>query len=205
MATSRIDTADISLGIGVLEFGNYDANNVFGGYLDVGAIKGTWSMAVTRETRDFESGQPQVVLIRQVIRERVEISFQMAEWRTANWKFAFGGGQVTDSVIPAAFLDGSNAAPEGGLTTSVVGVGLSDVYFLGGQCDLNKVGLRFTHLKSCTTGKRQIVEIWFAQASGQVTLPFNEDDWNLYTVNFLALADTTRPTGSQYFRIIDER
>jgi hypothetical protein len=200
-----IDTADISLGIGVMEFGNYDESLVFGGYDYVGAIKGTWSMAVTRETRDFETGQPLVVVIRQVLRERVEISFQMAEWRTANWKFAFGGGVVTDSVIPAVFLDGSNAAPKGDLTDSVVGVGLSDVFSLGGQCDLNRVGLRFTHLKSCTTGKRQIVEVWFAQAMGQVTLPFNEEDWNLYTVQFIALADTTKSAGSQYVRIIDER
>lgn len=204
-AGTRITTADISLGIGVLEFGNYNSSDVFQGYQDVGAIKGTFSMEMTRETREFETGRPMVQVKREVLRERLQITFRMSEFRVANLKLMFGGGVVSSSVTPANFLDGTNAAPKGDLTTSVVGVGLSDTYELGGQCDLDKVALRFTHLKSCSTGKRQIVEVYFAQAVGQITLPWIEEDWNIWDVQFVALADTTRQAGKQLFRIIDER
>lgn len=200
---SRVDVTDISLGIGVLEFGYYDENDVFQGFQDVGIIKGTWQMQVTRETREFEGGRPLQELKAEVLRERVEITFQMAEFRVANLKFAFGGGVITDSIAPV-FLDGSNAAPKGDLTDSVVGVASANSYTLGGQCDLDRVSLRFTHQKSCIDEKRQIVEVWIARAMGDVTLPFQEEDWNLFQVQFRAIADLNRPAGSQLFRILDE-
>ena len=199
-----VQTADISVGIGVLEFGNYNSSDVFQGYQRVGAIKGVFSMAVTRETIEFESGQPLVVLKRQVIRERVEITFTMAEWRVANLKMAFGGGVITSSVAAPTFLDGTTGAPLGDLSCSVTTVGLSNAYELGGQCSLDKIGLRFTHQKSCETGKRQIVEVWFAQAMGTITLPFQETEWNQFDVQFVALADTSRAAGRQYMRYLEE-
>jgi hypothetical protein len=204
-AGTRITTADISLGIGVLEFGNYDTNDVFQGFQDVGAIKGVFSMEITRETRDFETSQPLIVVKRQVLRERVQITFTMAEWRVANLKLAFGGGVISSSQAGFTFIDGTTVAPTGDLTTSVTVVGTNDQFKLGGQCALDKVGLRFTHVKSCVTGKRQIAEVYFAQAVGTATLPWNEEDWNQFEVQFIALADTTRPAGEQYFTLIDER
>ena len=205
MATERVQREFITVGIGILEFGNYDTAGVFQGYDDVGPIKGTFGLNVTREVRDFESGRPQVILKREVIRERVEIAFRMAEMRVANLKMAAGGGIVTSSIVPANFLDGSNAAPEGSFSSSVVGVGLADTYELGGQCTLDEIALRFTHVKACNTGKRQIIEVYKAQATGVLNLPFNEEDWNVYDVTFLAIADTTRAAGKQLFRFIDER
>lgn len=205
MATERVLREFITVGIGILEFGTYDSGGTFGGFDDVGPIKGTFGLNITREVRDFESGRPQVMLKREIIRERVEIAFRMSEMRVANLKMAAGGGIVSSSVTPGAFIDGTTVAPDGGFTTSVVTVGLSDMWELGGQCDLDTIGLRFTHIKSCGTGKRQIIEVYKAQATGVLNLPFNEEDWNLFDVTFLAIADTTRQTGKQLFRFIDER
>ena len=200
-----IDTRDITLGIGVLRFGTYNTSDVFGGYSAVGAIKGTFSVNITRETRDFETGRPLVVVKREVLRERVEVTFTMAEWRVANLKLAFGGGVVSSSITPAAFIDGTTGALKGDLTDSIVGVSTSDEWTIGGQCDLDKVGLQFVHIKSCSNGRRQIVEVYLAQVSGQAALPFNEEDWNMLSISFLALADTTRSAGQQYLRFVDER
>lgn len=200
---SIIDVTDISLGIGDLEFGYYDASNVFQGYDFVGAIKGTFSMQVTRETREFEAGRPQQELKSEVIRERVEYSFQMAEFRIPNLRLALGGGTQTDSVAPT-FLDGTTGAPLGDLSDSVTTVVSANRLQFGGSCALDRVGLRFTHKKSCTDNKRQIIEAFIARVTGELTLPFNEEDWNMWTVTFRGISDLNRPAGARYFQILDE-
>lgn len=200
---SRVATVDISLGIGVLEFGIYN-NGVFSAYTDVGAIKGTFTGTYTREVHMFETGQPLVDVKHQVLREHLEIAFQMAEIRVANLKMALGGGVQTLSTSGATFLDGTGVAPLGDLTTSVIGVGVNDKITFGGQCDIAIFGLRFTHIKGCTTGKRQILEVFQATPTGTLAMAFNEGDWNQWEVTFRALADTTRPSGSQIFQFINE-
>lgn len=200
---SIIDVTDITLGIGTLEFGYYDVDDNFLGYNYVGAIKGTFSMQVTRETREFEVGRPLQEVKAEVLRERVEYSFQMAEFRVANLKLAFGGGTITSSVAPT-FADGTNIAPDGSLTDSVVAVTNANILTLGGLCTLDRLALRFTHVKSCEGGQRQIIEAFIARAVGDVTLPFNEEDWNLFNVQFRGIADTNRPAGQQLFQIVDE-
>lgn len=202
---SIIDTRDITIGIGDLQFGNYDTNGAFQGFQNVGVIKGTLNLEITRETRIFEAGRPLRQVKAEVIRESLRVAFTMAELRMANLKMAVGGGTLSTSVTPANFIDGTNGAPLGDLTDSVTTVGTSDVFSMGGQCDLTRIGLRFVHPKSCTTGKRQIVEVYFAQAEGSLTLPFSEEDWNQFEARFTAIADTSKPAGEQLFRIIDER
>jgi len=201
---SRIVTGDITLGIGVLEFGQYDTSNVFTAYQDIGAIKGTFTATYTREVRMFETGRPLVDVKHEVLREHLEMAFRMAEIRVANLKMALGGGVQTFSTSGATFLDGTAVAPKGDLTTSVIGVGENDKITFGGQCDLALFGLRFTHLKSCTTGKRQIIECFQATPTGPLAMAFNEEDWNEYEVTFRAIADTTRPAGQQIFQFINE-
>lgn len=200
---SRIDVTKISLGIGVLEFGYYDTNNVFQGYQDVGTIKGTWSAQVTRETKEFEVGRPLQEVKAEVIRERLEMSFQMAEFTVTHLKLAFGTGTISSSVAPT-FVDGTNIAPDGSLTTSVVAVTNANILKIGGNCSLDRLALRFTHVKSCIDTKRQIFEAFICRAVGDVTLPFQEEDWNLWQVQFRGIADTSRPAGAQLFQIIDE-
>lgn len=200
---SIIDVTDITLGIGTLEFGYYNANNLFLGYDFVGAIKGTFAMQVTRETREFEVGRPLQEVKAEVIRERVEYSFQMAEFRVANLKLMFGTGQITESIVPP-FVDGTTVAPDGSLTDSMVAVTNANRITVGGLCTLDRLALRFTHVKSCSDAKRQIVEAFIARAVGDVNLPFNEEDWNLFSVQFRGIADTARPAGAQLFQILDE-
>jgi hypothetical protein len=202
---SIINIADIHLGIGVLEFGQYNDAGVFQGYDYVGAIKGTLTATVTREVRFFETGRPLLRVKNEVLREMIEIVFTMAELRVANIKMALGGGVATLSTSGATFLDGTTVAPVGDLTDSVIGVGVNDLYTAGGQCDLLTHGLRFTHLKSCNTGKRQILEIYKATSTGRLAMAFNEEDWNQWEVNFSSIADTSKAGGNQLFQFIDER
>ena len=200
---SIIEVTDISLGIGDLEFGYYDVNNNFLGYDFVGAIKGTFSMQVTRETREFEVGRPLQEVKAEVIRERVEYSFQMAEFRVANLKLAFGTGQITDSVTPT-FVDGTDGAPLGDLSDSITTVVSANRLTIGGDCSLDRIALRFTHKKSCSDSKRQILEAFIARAVGDATIPFNEEDWNMWTVQFRGISDTNRPAGARLFQLLDE-
>jgi hypothetical protein len=200
---SRIDLTHITLGLGVLEIGSY-SNGIFQAYRDAGAIKAEGQIQMQRQQARFESGRPLVVLKKETTLELVTLQFTLAEVSVANVKDAIGGGLTTSSNAGATFLDGSTVAPKGDLTSSVVVVGLNNQFTMGGQCDVFTVALRFTHLKNCTTGKRQIFEGYLASPVGNLTLPFRETDWNLYQIDFELLADTTRPIGTQYFQFIDE-
>jgi len=202
---SIVNTADITLGIGVLEFGQYDDAGVFTTYDYVGAIKGTFTATVTREVRPFESGRPLLTLKNEVLREMIEVTFTMAELRVANIRMALGGGLQTLSTSGATFLDSTGVAPKGDLTDSVIGVGVNDKITFGGQCDLLTFGLRFTHLKSCNTGKRQIIEVYKANPTGRLAMAYAEEDWNQWEVTFRSIADTSRASGNQLFQLIDER
>jgi len=200
---SRINTTNITLGLGVLEIGSY-LNGVFQSYRDAGAIKAEGQIQMQRQQARFESGRPLVVLKKETTLELVTIQFTLAEVSVANIKDCIGGGITTSSNPNATFLDTTGVAPKGDLTSSVVTVGLNNQFTLGGQCDVFTVALRFTHLKSCSTGKRQIFEGYLASPMGNLTMPFRETDWNLYQIDFELLADTTRAAGAQYFQFIDE-
>lgn len=200
---SRIDLTEITLGLGVLEIGSY-VNGVFQSYRDAGAIKAEGEIHPNRQQAEFATGRPMVVVKRETFQETVMVRFTLSQVTVANIKDCLGGGAITSSNATATFLDGTTVAPKGDLTSSVVGVGLNNQFTLGGQCDAFTVALRFTHLKSCSTGKRQIYEMYQAVPTGDLALPFRETDWNLYQVTFDLLADTTRAAGFQYFQMIDE-
>lgn len=189
---------NISLGTGNLEFGVY-SNDVFGGsYEDVGAIKAEVNIEHTREVLDFESGRPLVVILQEVIRERVTITATLAEVSVATLKMALGQGNISSGSTPT-FLDGSSTALPGNLGSTKTAVGASQMLKFGGISTHAYVGLRFTHLKQ--NGKRYIFEGYKASPSGNLTLPFRETDWNIYQVQFRLLADTEKPAGEQYYTL----
>lgn len=200
---SRVNEANIGLGLGILEIGSY-SGSTFSAYRDAGAIKATGTLTWTRTINRFATGRPLVTIKQEVTEEMLKASFQLAEITVANLKDALGGGVNTSSATPT-FLDGGSIAPKGDLTDSVVGVGVSDIFEFGGQCDVAYVGLRFTNLKSCSTGRRRIFEMYKASPTGNLALPFNETDWNLYTVEWDALADTSKASGKQYGQFVVER
>lgn len=200
---SRINANNISLGLGVLEIGDY-VNNVFTAYRDMGAIKAEGQLRFQRQQARFETGRPLVVIKKETTLEMVTLQFTLAEVTVANIKDCIGGGLTTSSNATATFLDGTTVAPQGNLTTSVVAVGLNEQFTLGGQTDVFTVGIRFTHVKSTTTGKRQIFEGYLAQPTGELTLPFRETDWNLFQIDFELLANTSLAAGAQYFQFINE-
>lgn len=200
---SRIDTSQITLGLGILEVGNY-VNGVFQSYRDLGAIKAEGQLHMQRSTARFETGRPLVPIKKEVTMELVQLQFTLAQVSVANFKDCLGGGLVTSSLANATFLDATGVAPKGDLTSSVITVGLNNQFTLGSQCDVFTVALRFTHLKSCSTGKRQIIEAYLASPTGDLLLPFRETDWNLFQVTFDLLADTSRAAGTQFFQFIDE-
>jgi hypothetical protein len=193
---------NISLGIGNLEFGVYDANDTFESYVDVGAIKAEVNIEHSREVLDFESGRPLVVILQEVIRERVTVTATLAELAVATLKMALGQGNITSGTTPV-FLDGTSTALRGNLQTGKTAVGSSNLLSFGGVATHAYVGLRFTHVKQ--TGKRQIFEGYKASPSGNLTLPFRESDWNLFQVQFRLLADTTKEAGSQYYQLAIEQ
>lgn len=199
---SRITSDNINLGNGVLEIGSYAAG-VFQAYTDVGAIKGTATLTYSRETAKFETGRPQVVVKEEVIREHVELRVTLAELTVANLKLALGGG-TTSSVANPTFLTGNGYALFGNNTAGSSSVAASKVFKFGSDPQAYIVALRFTHERDPASGKRQIVEIYKAVFSGNLALPFNETDWNLYEVMFTAQADTSKAVGEQLLQYVDE-
>lgn len=199
-----INTEKIVLGLGTLEFGRYDSNGVFTSYRNVGAIKGVLTLNIANAIAQFKTGRPQQTVKQEKTEEDVTISFSMAEMSVANLKDAIGGGVQSDSVA-VTFLTGNSQAPTGDLTDSMTTVVLADTFEYGGQCDLAQVAIRFTRIKSCGTGKRQILEMYKAQSNGPLALPFNETDYTLFEVNFTLHPDLTKAAGKNLFRFIDER
>lgn len=192
---------NISLGIGNIEFGEY-TNDVFSTYVDVGAIKAEVNIEHAREVLDFETGRPLVVILQEVIRERVTVTLTLAELSVATLKMAIGQGSITSGTTPI-FLDGTDTALKGTLETGKTSVVSGNVLKFGGVPTHAYIGLRFTHVKA--NGKRQIFEGYKASPSGNLTLPFRESDWNLFQCQFRLLADTTKPAGEQYYQLFIEQ
>lgn len=191
---------NISLGIGNLELGAY-VDDVFSAYTDVGAIKSEVTIATTREVLNFESGRPLVTIIQEVIRENVTVNATLAEVAVATLKMALGQGAITSDTVPT-FLDGTSVALRGNLQTGTTAVTTGTLLKFGGTPTHSYCGLRFTHVKA--NGKRQIFEGYKASPAGDLSLPFRESDWNLYSVSFRLLADTTKSAGEQYFQLFIE-
>jgi hypothetical protein len=164
----------------------------------VGAIKTELTIAHTREVLDFESGRPLVIILQEVIREKVTIVATLAELSVATLKMALGQSVVTSGTVPT-FLDGTSTALSGTLQTGLTAVVTGNLIEFGGIPTHAYVGLRFTHVKA--DGKRHIFEGYKASPSGELTLPFRETDWNLYQVTFRLLADTTKTAGKQYYQL----
>ncbi len=198
-----VDKNNISLGIGNLELGQYSSDGTtFLGYTDVGAIKAEVNIEHNREVLDFESGRPLVVILQEVIRERVTVTATLAELNVASLKMALGQGNITSGTVPT-FLDGTSQALPGNLSPGKSAVGSSNLLQFGGIATHAYVGLRFTHVKS--NGKRHIFEGYKASPSGNLTLPFKEADWNLMQVQFRLLANTALVAGSQYYQLAIEQ
>src|SRR5277367_3982662 len=117
------DRRQISLGLGNLEFGTYNANtNVFQGYTDIGAIKSEVTIDTQREVLDFESGRPLITIIQEVVREKVMVKATLAEVNMATIKMALGQGNIYSNTVPT-FLDGSSSALLGTLQPGYTLVG----------------------------------------------------------------------------------
>jgi hypothetical protein len=199
----RVNEQNIHLGLGILEVGRY-SNGVFTAYRNFGAIKATGNLTWQRNQQKFQTGRPLQTIKKETTEENLMAQFTLAELTVANLKDSVGGGVQSDSVTPV-FVDGTSIAPTGDLTDSNVAVGISDIFKFGGQCDVQKVALRFTSIKSCASGKRYIFEMYIAEPTGNLAVPFNETDWTQYQIEFEAIADLTKPAGEQYGQFINER
>ena len=204
---SRVNATNVGLGLGILEIGSYSgepSNPVFLSYRNAGAIKATGTVTWTRTILSFTTGRPLQIIKQEVTEESVTAQFRLAEITVANFKDALGGGVNSSSVIPV-FEDGTSIAPSGDLTDSNVALQVSDNFLFGGQCDVQFVALRFTNLKSCSTGLRRIFEMFRASPEGNLAMPFNETDWNEYEISWRAIADLSRPAGQQLAQFMIER
>lgn len=201
---SVVNTNNIHLGLGQLEIGAY-VNGSFVSYRNVGAIRGTLSLALTRTTVPYRTGRPLQIVKQEVTEETFVFTFKLSELTVANLKDMLGAGSTSSGATPT-FMTGNSLAPLGDLTDSYVGVMNADILKLGGACDLRNTAVRFTHRKVCdgSNTKRQIIEIFKAQFGGTLTLPFNEADWNESEVTFNGIADFSRPAGEQVLQIVDE-
>lgn len=201
---AAVNTEKIHLGLGTLEIGTY-SSGVFQAYDFAGAITATGTITITRTIQDFMTGRPRQTVKREVSEEAVTAAFSLAELTVANIKNAIGSG-ISSSNQAVTFLDGTTVAPVGdGLSDSMIAVAAgNEVLKFGGGCDVISVALRFTHLKSCGSGLRQIWEFFLASPSGELAMPYTEEDWQTTEVTWNVLSDLTKPVGERFFTLIDE-
>ena len=182
-------TEKITLGTGTLI-----VNSV-----DVGHLKGDVEFAYTIERVEFKPSAMLGVVKVFKIREDAQIRATVAELKMSNLKLAMGS--TTTIGASQSFpeeVEGSNSCQY-----SVPNASYSfDVLTFGGDKSTDEFCLRFTHERP--DGKKFHIILYRAVAIGEFTLPFHEDDINLYDIAFKGLADEDRTAGDQIGVLVEE-
>ena len=123
-----------------------------------------------------------------------------------------GGGVpytvTTDYIIDIVFgqirrVSGSTIPATGSVQVEFTYTAVAaEAYFFGGLSAVTYQPAQFIHTRS--DSKRIIADIWRASTNGRLLLEFREVEWNLYDVQFNAIADLGRPEGQLYFKITRE-
>lgn len=177
MAMTAIKNANnVHLGLGNLGLAAYPGSSPVS-YVDVGYLKGC-TLEYNRELKDFTSAG--LLVKRLIFRDTATLKTVFAEIKMTNLQKVFNPGY---SLISESNADGSSA-------------GLIE---FGGYRTITRYLARFESLRD--DGKTVTVDIWKTTPTGTATLPFAEEDYITYPVEFGAEIDSARATGRQYGRI----
>jgi len=137
--------------------------------IEIGAVKGNASFAVTRERLEIFAGSPQTKIKQFAIKEEAIMKITGIEWDLDNLAYALGAG--------------------------VTGVSNPDETFeFGGDMDVNNRALRFVHIQP--DGSTIDLHIFKAEGSGALEIAFNETDTHEFPFEFHALEGSTDFEGS---------
>ena len=145
----------------------------------VGFLKGDVTLVINREQKAFESGIPLTVRKRVIIRESAALRAQMAQIYSDKLAFALGAGVIT--------------TPSPG----------SSKFSFGGDSDIDEFALKFVHNVPNSNGTITVV-LFKAQPQTQLEIPFREEDFLMYNVEYGASADDTKNPGEQLGYVLFE-
>jgi len=135
---------------------------------DIGAVKTGAVLTITRDKLEVKQGSPAQLIQQWVISESVKLEVHGMEWNLENLKYAIGAGIIKTVT--------------GGKTLE-----------LGGTMSIEECALEFVH--QMPAGGTVIVDIWKAQAGGEIAITFGDDPHEFPYV-FMGLNATTDWAGN---------
>lgn len=183
------ETENVTLGSGTLYLNG----------IDVGHLKGNVVLAYTRNTVDFKPANMTGVVKKFVVGEEVRIRASMAEFKCSNYRLAMGHSAAIGSSAP--FSTAFSYDPSSFADRSVAGKSYDYVKF-GGHKTCTGVPLEFVHVRD--DGKKVIVVLYSAVSTGEIEIPFNEEEVNMYDVEWMGLADEDRSAGDQIGQVVNQ-
>jgi hypothetical protein len=171
------DTDNISLGPGILFIGPAGTTPT----TDVGAIgEDGATFSITREVLEVFQGSPRSLTKLFVTFEDVRLTVSTIEWNLINLAVALGAGVTTTS-------------------------GVEDTISFGGDPNFLEQAVLLEHV--LPVGHTVSIQIWKAQAVGEMEITLAQDELQTFPYNFRALeenldwAGTTLPNKQRLFRI----
>lgn len=154
----------ISFGPGIVYLGPVGATPT----IDIGAVKGDFSMEIKRTPLEVFQGSPQSLIVEYVVKEEVTFKGTGIEWNLDRLADILGCGVTTIS----------------GPMTSIA---------FGGDAAISERALRFVHLTP--DGSTIDIQLWRAQGAGEINISIKETDIHEFPFSFKALESSTQFTG----------
>jgi len=149
--------------------------------VDVGAVKGNAEFSVERSILKVEQGSPKVLVNQYVTKEEARMKVTGIEWDFDNIAYALGAG-----------------------TTGITGP--VETFEFGGNMSMTNRAVRYVHI--APDGSTIDIQIFNAQGSGKIAIPFNAEDTHEFPFEFQALEGTSNfsnvalAAGKKLFKII---
>lgn len=138
----------------------------------VGFLKGDVSLSIAREQRTFESGVPLTPRKRVIIRETASLKATMAQLYTDKLQYVLGTGVIS--------------TPQAGQSK----------FSFGGDADIDEFSLEFVHAVPNTSATITVV-LYKVNPMSTLEVPFKEEDFLLYNMEWAAKNDDEKSAGEQ--------
>ena len=169
--------------------------NLFINGVDVGHLKETMEFEYVRVKLAFKPANMLGEVVAYAISERCEIRTKTAELKLPNIRYALG---VSNTAVTASTTLTYNES------CSYTPAALSswDQLTIGGDKSENEFCVRIEHTRP--NGKIFVVILYKAISNTELLVPFAEDEFTLYDLNFKGLSDAARAAGDEIGIILDQ-
>lgn len=159
------DTSRISFGPGILYIGPVGATPT----IDIGAVKGDFSMEIKRTPLEVKAGSPQSLIQQYVVEEAISFKGTAIEWNLDRLADIMGAGVTS-------------------INGAVTAIGF------GGDMAVSEKAVRFVH--NTPDGSTIDIQLFRAQGAGDMSISMKETDVHEFPFEFKALESSTNFTGA---------